>query len=398
MPIAPEILNGTLRSDLIASQKVPVFMDDMIAFEDESSFRFESLLRRLNGSKGVSNIKSEFMEMGLYPNVMQVQAVAAIAATAITVDHPEYAHRDQLVYNTRTNETFIMNEDVGGTTAASQITILNQAGSGGLASAAAVGDILLILLEAHAEGEAVPDPWSAKPRFLYTYIMQYDYSLGKYTDLAQVTGEYGEKQLAINRKQKWIEQKRAKNLKLYLGSQMLETTSAGVRRMSARGLRDWIVTNRVDFSGAQAFNMTALGELMRGITLIGASSDKKVGIAGQNAWVKISTFPNSAVRTTEKVTDWGWVLNYLRTPFGNLALEYDPQLSQQNGLADVMAVLDMAHISMEHLEGNGRSLKDRMYLDVGTARDIHNTEDVFSGTCGLKVKLEELHAWGYGIK
>lgn len=394
MPIAPDTLTGTLRSDLVASQKIPVYMDDYIAFEDESAYRFESLARRLNGSQEVENTKVEFMEMGLYPNVMEVTEAAA-SGTTISVDHPEYAHQDQLIYNTRTNEIYLMNEATGGITAAGKITVVNHSGSGNFTTACVVGDKLIILPEAHAEGEAVPSGWSSKPRFLYTYVQQSDMSCGPYTDIAKAQKEYGEKQLLINRKQKWIEWKRAVNLIMYLGQAMRDATSAsGLRRHTMRGLRSWISSNRVDFSLVPGgFGLSAVGELMRKTSLIGASSNSKVGIAGQNAWVSLSALPNNAIRATQDETSWGWKVNRLVTPFGNLALEYDPTLSEMNGLGDVMCILDMAAIQLVHLTG----LRERMYLDVTDARDIHNMEDLISGTFGLKVKLQERCAWGYGI-
>ncbi len=391
----PEVLNAKLRADLIAAQKIPVYMDPQISFEDESSFRFESLLRRMNGSQSVKNMKFEWMESALYPNIMVALGDQSVGTT-ITVDHPEYAHQDQLVYNTRTHELYLMNENTGGTSTASAITVVNHAaGTGNFSTAVKDGDILLILPEAHAEGEEVPEGYSAKPRFLYGYVMQHSMSTGKYTDIAKGAEEYGEKQLMINRREKWFEYKRAKNLLLYLGQRNLETTSAGgPRRYTSGGLRNSIVSNRIDFSGVGGgFNMAAIAELMRKTTEKGAASDTKVGIAGQNAWLSVSSLPANVIRTTQDKTSWGWVINRLITPFGNLALEYDPVLCASNGLADVMVLLDMKHIQLVHYA----DLADRMYLDVTEKRDIHNMEDLISGTFGLKLKQETFHAWGYGI-
>lgn len=389
-----DIITGTVRSDQVASQKIPVYMDDFIAFEDESSYRFESLARRINGSTSKPNTKIEWMEMGLFPNIMKAQGASA-AGTTIAVDHPEYAHLDQLVYNTRTHEIYLMNETTGGTGTAGSITVVNHSGSGNFTTAVADGDTLIVLPEAHAEGEDVPTGWSAKPRFLYTYIMQSDLPVPKYTDIMKEQAEYGEKQLFINRKQKWIEWKRARNLMMYLGQKRREILSAsGPRRHTADGLRAMLTSNRLDFSSVPGgLTVASVGEILRKTTLKGASSDMKVGIAGQNAWVSVSQFPSDKIQITQGEKSFGWVVNRIVTPFGTLGLEYDPTLSAENGLADVMVALDMQRIKPVHLG----SLRDRMYIDIQNTRDIHNMEDVITGTHGLVVQNEEFSAWAEGI-
>ena len=100
----PVLLNEKLRSDLVASQKIPIHMDDYISFEDSSAYRFEAIMRKLGNDQGVSSTKVEFMEMGVYPNKMVVSAIEPQGETEIAVDYPAYAHRDNLILNTRTGE------------------------------------------------------------------------------------------------------------------------------------------------------------------------------------------------------------------------------------------------------------------------------------------------------
>jgi len=391
----PVILNEKLRSDLVHSQKIPVHMDNYISFEDSSAYRFEAIMRKLGNDQGVNNTKVEFMEMGVYPNKMVCSAIEDAGETSIAVDYPAYAHRDNLILNTRTGEIYLMAEDIGGTTNAGFIKVTAHSGSGGIVAATAVNDVLLILPEAHAEGEPVPDGYSMKPEFLSTYIMQSDMSCGPYTDIAEAQGEYGEKQIAINRKLKWIEWKQKKALAFYFGAEQRETTSAsGPRRHTMRGLRNWYTTNRIDYSAVTGgVSLSSIGELMRNVTMIGASSDSKLCMAGQNAMVTASALPATAIRTDINTEKWGWAIKTIVTTFGTLGLLYEPVFSSENGLADVMCVIDTKHTKMLHLNG----LKDRMYLDVGSKRDIHNMEDVISGTFGLRVNHEKTGAWGYGI-
>jgi hypothetical protein len=116
-------------------------------------------------------------------------------------------------------------------------------------------------------------------------------------------------------------------------------------------------------------------------------------MAGQNAMVTASALPATAIRTDINTEKWGWAIKTIVTTFGTLGLLYEPVFSSENGLADVMCVIDTKHTKMLHLNG----LRDRMYLDVGSKRDIHNMEDVISGTFGLRVNHEKTGAWGYGI-
>lgn len=391
----PTILNGNLRSDLIASQKIPIFMDDVLHFEDLSAARFEAIAQKLGRTQSCDNTKVEFMEIGVYPAKMVGSAIEPIGETSIACDHPEYAHRDNIIINTRTGENYLMAEDVGGTTNAGHIKVTRHAGSGGILAATAVNDVLLISMEAHAEGEEVPAGYSMKPESKSTYIMQADMSSGTYTDIAEATKEYGEKQIMANRKLKAIEWKAKKAVMLFLGAEMREVASAsGPRRHTMRGLRNWYTTNRIDYGAVPGgVSLASIGELIRNVTTIGASSSTKFCFAGQNAIVTASALPAQAIRTTIDTSSWGWKITTLVTPFGSLDLVYDPILCDENGLADVMCVMDMKHITLLSLKGYA----DRMYLDVGNTRDIHNTEDVMTGTFGLKVIHEKCGAWAYGI-
>jgi len=126
----------------------------------------------------------------------------------------------------------------------------------------------------------------------------------------------------------------------------------------------------------------------------GASSATKVGIAGQNAVSAISAMPVNAIRTTVSETEWGKNLKTLVTPFGNLSFGYDQMLSAEYGMADIFAILDPAYIERLQISG----LETHLLLNVQDSVDIHNQTDVITGTDGLRVGLEELHAWGFNIK
>ena len=189
---------------------------------------------------------------------------------------------------------------------------------------------------------------------------------------------------------------RALNMQLYIAKQTREIASAAPRRRhSMQGLRNWISTNYVDFNAVVGnLTLASVGELMRRTMSHGASSATKVGIAGQNAVSAISAMPASAIRTTVSETAWGKNLKTLVTPFGNLSFGYDQMLSSKYGMADIFCILDPAYIERLQIRG----LETHLLLNVQNSTDIHNQTDVITGTDGLRVGLEELHAWGFNIK
>jgi len=388
----PTVQTAAVLTSTIAGQKIPVDMDNEILFEETGSYRFEYITRKLREMEIHENTKVEWMEMALYPCVL----VCTAAGTTVTipVDHPEYAHRDQLLFNTRTKEMYLMNEDIGGTGTAGSVTIINHSGSGNLDTATVAGDVILVLPEAHSESEAIPPAFSAKPDFFYTYIMQSDETL-KVSDLAQNTKEYGLKQYLIDRKQQWIYRKRGINLSLLVNRQMRDATSGAGRRHTSQGLENAIETNKIDCQFVQgALNLVMLGNLMQSSTRKGASSDTKIGIAGANAMQSLAALPMSQILTSVSETSWGKKLTSVRTPFGSLSFDHDKSLTDEFGLADIFIILDpKSPVRLQH-----SGLPERMVMNVNGTTDFHNMTDLFTGTWGLKLGLEMLNAWVYGIR
>ena len=389
------IVTGNVRTDQVLAAKVPVWMREKIALLDAERAFFEYLSRQFKKMESIESMKFEFMEMRAFPFIVTCDEITAAAGTEVHVDHPEYCHRDQLIYNTRTGEFYLMNEDIGGGSTDGTITVLNQvAGTGGITTATKVNDILQILPEAHAEGEAIPPAFSHKPTNLFTYLFQHDRTRGN-TDVQRLSREYGPKQLLLDRKQFWVDEMRGLNMLLYIGEHNREVTSAtGPRRHSMRGLKNWISTNKINYGEAPGlFTLPAVGELMRRTKSHSASSDTKVGICGQNSWTAISSWPSSAIRTTVGETSWGKRLKSIVTAYGNLAIGYDNMLEATYGLDDIFVIVDPAHVQRLQLKG----AETHLVLNTEDNSDIHNQKDVITGTDGLALGLQELHAWGYGI-
>jgi len=387
-------LTGNIRTDQVLAAKVPVFMREQIDILDSERAFFEHLSRQFRKVKGIENMKYNFLEQRSYPRFMTCDEVTAAAGTEVHVDNPSYAHTDQLIYNTRTQEHYLMNEAIGGVTTDGTITVLNLIGTGGITTATAVGDILQIGPEAHAEGEDIPAAYSNTPTERFTYLFQHDKRRAN-TDIMARQKEYGPSQLIIDRKQFWVDEMRALAMLLYTGKQNREILSAsGPRRHAMSGIMEQITSNVVDFDDVPgAMTLASVGEILRLTMNHSASSTTKVGVCGQNAWAGISALPAAAIRTTVNETAWGKKLHTLVTPFGTLSIAYDLMLSAENGMDDKFFVLDPAYIERLHMTG----LETHLILNIQNSTDIHNQIDVITGTDGIRVGLEELHAQAENI-
>jgi len=382
---------GTLYSTSLAAQKIRIFMDEGIKYEETSASRLEHWIRKLNPVQIVPGDKTEWMEMKMYPVTMLT--TGASAGTTIPVDHPEYAHRDQVLFNTVTREAYLMNEDVGGTGTAGSVTVINHAGTGNITTATVAGQLIQIGPEAHAEGEAIPPAYSHKPEFYSARIMQGDKTF-KVSDRAQHGSEYGLDQYKIDMKQGWLNRKVRLNMWYLNGRPVVDDTSGTGRRISSTGIDESITTNRVDCSLVGGILTNAmLGELLRVTKRTTSSSSTKLGIAGQNAQVSLSAIPPAQIYQTVMDTVVGTRVNTVRTPFGDLAFDYDQSLSDEFGEADKFVILDpKCPIRLQQV-----GLPEHAIMDVYGSTDPHNLTVLYTGTWGLKFIQEYLSAFIHGI-
>jgi len=389
------LLTGNARTDQVLSNKVAVDMRGNIDLLDDQRAHFEYLTRQFRGgTTPVDAMKYEFMEQRAYPMTMTCTAISAAAATEVTCDVPSRAHTDQMVYNTRTEEWYLMDEAIGGTATSTTITVLNQSGSGGITTATAIGDVLIVGPEAHAEGEAVPAAYSNTPSYLYTYLFQHDKRRAN-TDIQRLSKEYGIKQLILDRKIFWLGEMRALAMNMYTSKKGREVASAsGPRRHQMSGIMEQITTNVIDFDAVPgALSLASIGEMLRICKSHSASSSVKVGVCGQNAIAAVSAMPAAAIRTTVSETAWGKNLKTLVTPHSNLAVGYDPMLSDEYGMADKFFILDPSYIERLELKG----APTHLLLNIQASDDIHNQVDAITGTDGLRLGLEELHAYAENV-
>ena len=389
------LIDGAARSDSINQNGLVIDMEPYIKFLDEDSYWFEALTRKIGGGTVTTDRwKHEFMTQRLLPSYASVSAASAANATTVYIAEYDRVKDDFLLFNTRTKDL----AKVTGVPTSTSVTITDATtGTTPTASKAwVVGDILVIMGEAHAEGEEVPAAYSNEPTNDYDYVMSKDRRISATIEEEAEKSFDPMKKRARDRKLAWIMYKREQNLLFYLGKRTREVVSAsGARRHICGGLVEKLTENFTDCSKAQgAITLEFLSSVLGDTKYHSAASEQKVFIAGNKAWNNISSWPREALRVSPKDTEWGIAINRILTGHGSMDVGYDPMLNAKNGLDDRFFIIDTAHVRQLTMQG----LPIRMITDIPNLSTVHTKVDAIVGTFGLQVAYPELHASGAGVQ
>ena len=393
----PTILNGSVRSDQIDQNSLKISMEEYADRLEFAPAVLDTITRKVGkGIESVGRMKHQGRKRTVRAMSDVVGAAgAAGSATLIPVGNAPNFHLDEAVYCPRTEEIFFVNESIGGTATTGSVTVRGFAGSGGITTALVAGDTLLILGEAHAEGEDIPPAFANKEEDYFVYLWQTDETI-KLTDIQNAEEQYGLKEIMAQRKDKANEQIKKMALAMYLSKGGREIVSAsGPRRHTMTGIFEQLENQVTDASALQGgLTRTTIGTIVRPTTIYGDPASQKVCLVGQNAQASISAMPDQFLRLAPgESKTWGVTVLHLITAFGTLNLTYEPLFSQENGLAGEMLILDTKNVKQLQLRG----LPFVMQTNVQAKRDLHNIEDAYTGTRGLLVKLVEKHRRVKGI-
>ena len=388
------IIDAAARSDLVNQSGLPIDMEPQTALLDPNSYVFETITRQIGKKVETDQMKHEYRERRLIPAYANLTTAAAVGATTLQFAQ-DYTRLkvNYLLFFPQTGEMAL----VTATPTTAAVTIVRaSAGTGGLLNALTLPCTAMVLGEAHAEGDEVPAAVSVTSVNRYNYVMQKDRRV-QVTDISEAIEHYDQtEQLALDRKQAWIEYKRDQNLLMYVGTQSREAVSSGAgRRHVCSGLIERLTENGLDLSMAGAgFTVETCGLLMRSTKYRGASSEGKLMLVGTNGAQAISAWGLNQLRVSPMEKMYGLRISTIRTAFGDMDVVFDPSLSADYGLQDRAFVIDTQHIRQLYL----RTKDIRMYLAIPNLSGVHTTVDAVSGTFGLQAKFEELHAAVSGIK
>ncbi|MCF7853634.1 MAG: hypothetical protein K9N51_02460 [Candidatus Pacebacteria bacterium] len=388
------LISGAARTDNINASGQPLDMEAQTALLDPNSYRFLAIVRAIGSEIAADRMKHEYRERRLIPNFSEVTEAAAVGATTVKIKDYTRCHEDGLLYYPKTNQLTLITSSTFTTTSITQV--LASDGSSGLTSAIAAGDKVIIMPEAHAEGEAIPTAFTNDSVDVYDYLMQVD-RVVQATDIEEAESHYDPtEKLDADRRLAFIEYQRDRNVLFYVGQRAKEVTTAnGRRRYCMGGVFEKFSENNFDLSQAgSGFTRETLANILGATKYKGASSETKIALFGVNGWRAISSWPVDALRVSPNDKVWGVEINRILTGFGALDVGYDPVLSGENGLADRGIVFDGAHVKGMYL----RTKPVRMLTNIGNTNDIHNTTDAITGTFGLQAKFPELHAQLQGIQ
>ena len=391
------ILTGVTRTDQLDSSQKVIMMEDAAKRLEDGSYKLLSSIQIAGGGRRNSHsMKYEWRERNLIPEVATVTTAGSVGDTTLAMDHPEYFNNDDIVAVASTGETLLVQETtVGGTAAAGKLTFVRTTGSGGLVNAVANGSLVVRLTEAHAEGEAIPSGRGITEDPYYTYVMQSDLVFGV-TDRILNVKQYGGDERAKKRMDAMIERARAWDRMIWFGTKAKDTTSASSReRYVMDGLRGPLATRQVDLSGFTGVSLRDLGTLVRPTRIYGASSNEKLLLCGTNMWQQICDYPSQAVRAEAgKDQVWGTTVKRLYTHGGDLIVDQCSLFAPEFGQAGESVILDPKAVYLIQLEGD----PERMLMDVQNRSDVHNVNDMFTGTLGLVVSQLPLHRHLTGLK
>ena len=395
-PVNIKLTEGLFRAEHGLANDRPIDMEPRLhLLEDTRNANFEMISRKIGKKVPKKRMKFEWRRRDLAPIYATVTVVDAAAESHIEVDRYDLIHRDALLLNTRTNELMLCNEDAGvAPNATVDIRSYSHAtpGTAALRYATAVGDKIIILPEAHAEGEDLPEAWKTTSVEDFDYIMQTDRRAADISDIADAEDAYDPRGIrALDNKLALIEYMRAINLLFYLSQTTREVVSAsGARRHAMGGLRQKITTNRQSLAGVQGgLTPQVLGEILRRTKYQGAASATKIAMAGQYAISAMSAWPVGSIQVSPREKQWGFDIKTVITPHGNLDISYDPMLTEENGLADILAIIDPMHVRQVYLQGMGIKLLKK----ISNLSTSHRIVDGITGTFGFQMNFEELHAW-----
>lgn len=390
---------ATARADNVNTAGQRIDMEETIHQLEPNDTKLVTLTNKLGTIPPAKNFKHEYEEIRPIENYTTLGTATSAAGSTLyprdwdrikndcvltIIDKDNGAIKDQIIATqspTTASCTFVK---WSGTT-----------GSGGATVQYDVDDIVVIGNEAHAEGEDVPPAYTNNTVNSYVYATQSDRAI-KATDVKQAIAYYDDfnRGMALARKNALLEYKRNMCLQGYVGKGTKESTTASLNRYGCSGLIELLTENIDDMTNvAGGFTLQTLTNMMGDVTPF-SSSKSKILLAGNIAMSYISSWAESSLRTTpSESATWGIKIVEVITGFGNVLITHDPVLNSNTGLAGYAFLLDQDSPRKFYVQ----NLPVRLVVNIQNPIDIHNTEDVITGTFGYIAYLVERNAYAYGI-
>ena len=385
----PTLITGGTGTGNIQSQRRIFDVSKDVAFYNPNANPFFLLAQEAGKEE---SIDSEFrcLEAQIQPVFDDVNGAQTAADTSIEVDNGTYFKAADLVLNTRTGETFRV-------TSVATNTLTVRRGYGTVAATAMNdNDELRRIGNAFEEGAAVDTAKTVQVNSIVNYLEIFKTSL-QLTGTEMSTTLYGGMDLPLRQKMSGIEHS-MKIESAFLFGQKYErlTTSATTATTShplrtTQGIMRFITSNAVSIGGPLS-EATFNNEFLRYVFTADKNYRKKrtlfvSPLAGgiMNQWA------NGKIQLVPSDQTFGITVNRYLSFFGEVNVVLHPLLEGDVYSGYIIAV-DLENVGYKYLSGRDTKLETDIVQDGADART-----DQFLTECGLKVRLEGVHGYAYGI-
>src|SRR3990167_3299693 len=385
----PTLVTGGTGTGNIQSQRRIFDVSKDVAFYNPNANPFFLLAQEAGKEE---SIDSEFrcLEAQIQPVFDDVSGAQTAADTAIEVDHGSYFKAADLVLNTRTWEIFRV-------TSVATNTLTVRRGYGTVSAAAMNNDDELRRIgNAFEEGGAADTAKTVQVDSVVNYCEIFKTSL-TLTNTAMATTLYGGMDLPFRQKTAGIDHSMKIESAFLFGQKYERLTTSATNAATShpirttQGILRFISSNAVSIGGPLS-EATFNQEFLRYIFTADKNYRKKrtlfvsplVGsIMNQWANVKIQLVPSDKT--------FGITVNRYLSFFGEVNIVMHPLLEGDIYSGYIVAI-DLENVGYKYLSGRDTKLETDIIQDGTDART-----DQFLTECGLKVRLEGVHGYAYGI-
>ena len=385
----PTLITGGTGTGNINQQRRIFDVSKDVAFYNPNANPFFLLAQEASKEE---SIDPEFrcLQAQIQPVFDLVNGAIAAAITALVVDNGAYFKAQDLVLNTRTGEIVLVTAR-----AANTLTVARGFGTVA-ASAMNDNDELRRIGNAFEEGAAADTAKTVQVDTVTNYTEIFKTSL-TLTRTEMKTTLHGGMDLTLRQKMSGTEHSMKIESAFLFGQAYERLTTSAVNPATnhpirtTRGIIRFITSNAVSIGGALS-EATFNQEFLRYVFTADKNYRKKRTVfvsplvgAIMNQWA------NGKIQLVPSDQTFGITVNRYLSFFGEVNIVLHPLL-EGNVFSGYAIAVDLENVGYKYLTGSDTTLETDIIKDGTDART-----DQFLTECGLKVRLEGVHGYAYGI-
>src|SRR3990167_237702 len=385
----PTLITGGTGTGNIQSQRRIFDVSKDVAFYNPNANPFFLLAQEAGKEE---SIDSEFrcLEAQIQPIFDDVNGAQTAADTAIEVDNGAYFKANDLVLNTRTGEIIRVKGRVANT-----LTVVRGYGT---VSAQAMNDNdeLRRLGNAFEEGAAADTAKTVQVDSVVNYTQVFKTAL-TLTGTEMSTTLYGGMDLPLRQKMSGIEHSMKIESAFLFGQRYERLTTSAVNQATShpirttRGILRFISSNAISIGGPLS-EATFNNEFLRYVFTADKNyRQKRTLFVSPLAGGIMNQWANGKIQLVPSDKTFGITVNRYLSFFGEVNIVMHPLLEGDIYSGYIVAI-DLENVGYKYLSGRDTKLETDIIQDGTDART-----DQFLTECGLKVRLEGVHGYAYGI-